>query len=71
MPTVPIYMADMGTIYMGPYPYRQGSWLLLYAMVYGMGVAHKTCSVLQLYGCKYSVIKVAVLPHTILFPAAT
>ncbi len=71
MPTVPVYTADTGTVYTGPYPYRQGSWLLLYGTVYGTGVACKTRSVLRLYGRKYGVIKVAVLPRTILFPAAT
>ncbi len=54
---------------MGPYPYHQGLRLLLYGTVYGMGVACETCSIIQLYGCKYGSIKVAVLPRTILFLA--
>ncbi len=40
------------TVYMGPYLYRQSSWLLLYGMIYSMDVAYKTCSVLWLYSHK-------------------
>ncbi|KAK0237510.1 hypothetical protein EDD85DRAFT_546465 [Armillaria nabsnona] len=47
MPTIPIHTADMGTVYTGPYPYRQGLGLLVYGTVYGMGVARKTRSVIR------------------------
>ncbi|KAK0220871.1 hypothetical protein EDD85DRAFT_1028722 [Armillaria nabsnona] len=55
MPTVPVHTADTGTVYTGPYPYRQGLGLLVYGTVYGTGVARKTHSVIRLYGHKYGI----------------
>ncbi len=55
MPTVPVYTADTGTIYTGPYLYRQAFRLLVYGMVYGTAMARKTRSIIRLYGRKYSI----------------